>query len=215
MYNYTKKKDKDLTKTEFRQKCKKVLSRKNSYFFSKKTQKQLIKKLNNKKYKNILLYVSMPHEVQTKQLIFELKKRNKKIFVPFMEGLSFKMVKYSMPLKKKKFNIYEPKNKNKAYEKIDVAVVPVLGVDAEFKRVGFGKGMYDRFFDNLKYETEIVFTQIYPCITNQKVTDRFDIQGDSFIAYNLVCDRRKNDSRSVGKFRDFGCSRFFCSKKNR
>ena len=52
-----------------------------------------------------------------------------------MQELSFKMVKYSLPLIKKKFNIYEPKNKNKTKVKIDVAVVPIIGMDINFKRV--------------------------------------------------------------------------------
>jgi 5-formyltetrahydrofolate cyclo-ligase len=202
-----------MNKVEFRKECIKILNRKNRYLLDKKIQKELLKKLSNKKYKKILLYLSMGNEVVTKDLIRKLKRKNKQIFVPFMEDVSFKMVKYSLPLKKKKFNIYEPKNKNKTKEKIDVAVVPVIGMDNNFKRVGFGKGMYDRFFDKLKYKPEIIFVQIYPCITKEKVTDIYDIKADSYITYNLVCDRRKNDNRSLDKFGCIPNSRFFNRKK--
>jgi 5-formyltetrahydrofolate cyclo-ligase len=157
----------------------------------------------------------MGNEVNTKQLINKLKQKNKQIFVPFMEYLSFKMVKFSLPLKKKKFNIYEPKNKNKTKQKIDVAVVPIIGIDKNYKRVGFGKGMYDRFFDNLNYNPTIIFTQIYPCITLESVTDKYDIVADFLITYNLVCkNRRKNVDRSVGRFKFICNRRFFDSKKN-
>ena len=202
-----------MTKVEFRKKCRKSLKNKNSYLLSKKIEKDLLKKLSNKKYKNILLYISMDNEVDTKQLIKKLKMKNKNIFVPFMEELSFKMVKYSLPLIKKQFNIYEPKNKNKTKQKIDIAVVPIIGIDKKFKRVGFGKGMYDRFFDKLKYKPEIIFTQIYPCIINKDITDKYDIKANSYITYNLVCERRNNDNRDISRLKCISHRRFFSRKK--
>jgi len=204
-----------MTKEKFRNRCKRLLHSKNSYLFSKKVSKNLLNLLSNKKYKNILLYISMDAEVDTKWLIKELRKKNKNIFVPFMEELSFKMVKYSLPLKKKKFNIYEPKNKNKTKQKIDIAVVPVIGVDKKFKRVGFGKGMYDRFFDKLTYKPEIIFTQLYPCITKYNVTDKYDIKANFYITYGLFCKRRQNDNRDISRLGNFSRSRIFSSKKNR
>jgi len=202
-----------LNKIIFRKECIKTLNKKNRYVFDKKIQKELFKKLSNKKYKNILLYLSMGNEVSTKNLINKLKRKNKEIFVPFMQDISFKMVKYSLPLKKKKFNIYEPKNKNKTKKRIDIAVVPIIGMDNNFKRVGFGKGMYDRFFDKLKYKSEIIFVQIYPCITKNSVTDKYDIKANSYITYNLVCNRRKNDNRSLDRVGCIPNSRVFCRKK--
>ena len=204
-----------MDKTMFRKVCTKRLNKYNRYLFSKQIEKGLLKKLLNKKYKNILLYLSMGNEVNTKFLIRKLKQKNKRIFVPFMQDISFKMVKFSLPLKKKKFNIYEPKNKNKTKYKIDVAVVPIIGMDNNFKRVGFGKGMYDRFFDNLKYKPDIIFVQIYPCITKKVITDKYDIKANSYITYNLVYDRRKNDNRSVDRVGYFSNSRIRYSKKVR
>lgn len=70
-----------------------------------------------------------------------------------MQGESFKMVPFRLPLKKKKFGIYEAGNSLRDIKNIDVAIVPVVGVDGNLQRVGFGKGMYDRFFEKLKKET--------------------------------------------------------------
>ena len=204
-----------MTKKEFRFECRKILNKKNRYLFHKKISQELFKKLKNKKYKNILLYISLDDEVNTKQLIKKLRRLNKNIFVPFMQELSFKMVKYSLPLVQKKFKIYEPKNKNKTKQKIDIAVVPIIGVDKKFKRIGFGKGMYDRFFDKLNYKPEIIFTQIYPCISKEILTDKYDIKANSYITYNLVCERRKNDSRDFNRLEYFSNSRVFSCKKNR
>ncbi|MCD8477422.1 MAG: hypothetical protein LRY68_05525 [Sulfurospirillum sp.] len=45
-----------------------------------------------------------------------------------------------MPLERKIFNIKEPKNSFAVKPKIDLAIVPVIGVDGALKRIGFGKG---------------------------------------------------------------------------
>ena len=204
-----------MDKKEFRNRCKKLLKRKDRYLFSKVVEKALLKELSSSRYKNILLYVSMNGEVNTRGLINKLRAKKKHIFVPFMQDISFKMVKYSLPLKKKKFNIYEPKNKNRTKYKVDVAVVPIIGIDSKFKRVGFGKGMYDRFFAKLRYKPKIIFTQIYPCIIYESITDRYDIKADSLITYNLVCKRRKNGNRIVSRLGCVGSSRIFSCKKVR
>ncbi len=174
-------------KNEFRKLC--LENKKfNRYLFSKKIEKELLK--ISKDHKNILLFIPLKNEVDIRGVINTLRRQKKNIFVPFMQDLSFKMVKYSLPLKKKKFSILEPLNKNKALEKIDLAIVPIIGMDSEFKRIGFGKGMYDRFFGTLKYKPKVVFLQLRPCISKHKLTNDFDIKADEFISFNV---RRKNE----------------------
>jgi 5-formyltetrahydrofolate cyclo-ligase len=100
-----------------------------------------------------------------------------------MEGKSFRLVKYRYPLRVKRFGIKEP-NDSKQYRKkqIDIAVVPIVGMDASYRRVGFGKGMYDRFFEK---ETEnikkVVFVARELCFSKEIVTDRYDIKADIVI----------------------------------
>jgi 5-formyltetrahydrofolate cyclo-ligase len=48
-------------------------------------------------YKNILLYVPLASEVDSMQLIRRIRAKVN-IYVPFMEGVSFKMVKFRLPL---------------------------------------------------------------------------------------------------------------------
>ena len=98
-----------------------------------------------------------------------------------MEGVSFKMVKFRLPLLKKKFGIKEPNNSLFKLAKIDIAIVPILGVDKNFQRVGFGKGMYDRFFNKLKYKPLIIFVQLDKCFINQNICDVYDIKCDYLI----------------------------------
>ena len=109
------------------------------------------------------------------------KKRNMNVYVPYMQGDSFKIVKYRLPLQKKKFGIKEPNNSFVRPNKIDLAIVPVVGIDGLGKRVGYGKGMYDRFFDRLTYRPTILFTQLTLCRTEQILSDNYDIQADYII----------------------------------
>ena len=167
----------------------------NRYLFSKKIGREIYNLAKN--HKKILLFIPLENEPDIRWVINKLRKEKKTIFVPFMQDLSFKMVKYSLPLKKKKFSIFEPHNKQETKEKIDLAIVPVVGVDSEFKRIGFGKGMYDRFFSKLKYKPKIVFVQIRPCISHHSLSDEYDIKADEYISFNT---RRKNDNRNYSRF---------------
>jgi len=197
-------------KNEFRKIC---LNQKkfNRYFLSKKIGWELYRVAKN--YKNILFFLPLKNEPDIRWVINKLKREKKEIFVPFMEDLSFKMVKYTLPLKKKKFSILEPLNKNKTLAKIDLAIIPVVGMDISFKRVGFGKGMYDRFFANLKYKPKIVFVQLKPCISKEKLTDSFDVEADEYISYKI---RSRNGNNGISSsYYYLASGGIFYSKKDR
>ena len=184
------------SKNEFRKYCKNRLEKvknknKRNYIISKKIM-DYIDEINAK---NILLYISLSQEVSTSKLIKKLRIDNRyNIFVPFMEGVSFKMVKFRLPLNIKKFNIKEPKNSFAKGKKIDLAIVPVLGVDGAFRRIGFGKGMYDRFFESLPYKPKIAFVELSDCITTSFVGESHDIQADIYITPYFIKQRGKDDN---------------------
>jgi len=178
-------------KKEFRKICL-SLSKFNRYYYSKLIGWQLYNIA--KDYKRILFFIPLKNEVDIHWVLKRLRREKKEIFVPFIEENSFKMVKYALPLRKKKFSILEPLNKNQTLKKIDLAIVPVVGIDKSFKRVGFGKGMYDRFFAKLKYRPKIVFIQLRPCVSKIKLTDFYDIRGDEFISFKV---RSKYDDNSI------------------
>jgi 5-formyltetrahydrofolate cyclo-ligase len=208
-------------KSDFRKYCLKKL---NSVCASqkrksdKKVNEIIVRLIEFLKSNSILFYMPMGHEADIRPLLDRFRKK-KKIYLPFMEGKSFKMVKYRLPLKLKKFGIKEPANSFYKLSKIDLAIVPVIGVDRNFRRVGFGKGMYDRFFDSLSYRPIVIFVQIKKCLTNSKITDNYDVLGDILVTPDEILIRGDLD---VG--RDFGrkfCRhykwrcRIFDSKKNR
>lgn len=171
-------------KGDFRKSCIKKLefiSLFSKYYKNKIIVKKLEKFIKVSESKNILLYIPLGIEVDIKPLILNLRKTKKNVYVPFMQGDSFKIVKYRLPLYKKRFGIKEPNNSSFKPRKLDLAIVPVVGVDAVYKRIGYGKGMYDRFFDRLSYKPTIIFTQLVLCKSEKVLSDNYDIQADYII----------------------------------
>ncbi|MCK5855539.1 MAG: 5-formyltetrahydrofolate cyclo-ligase, partial [Sulfurovaceae bacterium] len=141
-------------------------------------------------------------EINISDLIKWLRKENVTLLVPFMVGKSFRLVKYRLPLKIKKFSVKEPNNSIKIYKKIDLAIVPVIGIDKTFRRIGFGKGFYDRFFGEKSIEIkEIVFIGREICISDKNITDDYDVEGDIYLASDKVFikDSSKNSVRKKSR----------------
>ncbi len=136
--------------------------------------------------RSVLLYIPLPIEVDVRPLIAWLRRRGVAVYVPFMEGESFRLVKYRLPLRRRRFGIYEPKHsKQHRKKKIDIAIVPVVGIDSTGRRIGFGKGMYDRFFGRERHNIQqTIFVQKELCRSPVPVTDDYDVKGDFLITGN-------------------------------
>ena len=154
-----------------------------SYQKDKKILHVLYKYIEESNAKNVMLYIPLKQEVNLYPLIKRLRKEKKVLYVPFMEGTSFRLVKYRLPLKKKQFGIKEP-NDSKQYriKNIDIAIVPIVGVDVTRRRVGFGKGMYDRFYEKQnKNIKKTVFVARELCYSKEIITDEYDVKADMII----------------------------------
>ncbi|HIP20014.1 MAG TPA: 5-formyltetrahydrofolate cyclo-ligase [Sulfurimonas sp.] len=172
-----------LNKTSFRKNSLKTLKNSsvhNRLYKTSLVNKKLLMLLKSKKRQKILFYYPLAMEVNILKTLAKLRKNND-IYIPFMVEQSFKMVPFRLPLRRKKFNIYEAGNTNRKINKIDIAIVPVVGVDGNLQRVGFGKGMYDRFFEKLQKKPYIIFTQIELCYTKELLCDDYDIACDILI----------------------------------
>ena len=167
----------------------------NSYKKDKIIINRLLKLIKKNGYHNIMLYIPLKTEVDISGLIKLLRENRYNLFVPFMdskeEGKSFKLVKYRLPLYVKKFGIKEPKKSKLRIKNIDLAIVPILGIDKNYKRVGFGKGMYDRFYEkfgkNIK-DTLFISRELF--YTKEIITDSYDIEAD-YILYNSKIEIKK------------------------
>ena len=173
-----------MDKKSFRKICIDRLKKRqvNSYKLDKLVVKKLLFHIKKSNSKVIMLYLPLNIEVNISSLIISLRKENKIVLVPFMEGESFSLVKYRLPLKIKKFGVKEPSKSNKYNNKIDLAIVPVIGVDSTFRRIGFGRGFYDRFFEkNRKNISRVLFVGRKRCISSEIITDDYDVKGEFYI----------------------------------
>ncbi|CAA6819848.1 MAG: 5-formyltetrahydrofolate cyclo-ligase (EC [uncultured Sulfurovum sp.] len=154
----------------------------NTYKVDKLLNIELYKYIKKEKSKTVMLYVPLKNEVNISNLIIKLRREKRTLLVPFMEGESFSLVEYRLPLSKKQFGVKEPKNTNKYKHRIDLAIVPIIGTDSTLRRVGFGKGFYDRFFEkNHKRINKILFVGRTYCVSSEIISDDYDVKGDFYL----------------------------------
>jgi len=186
-----------LTKATFRKKCLKKIknnTKHNKFYKDSLLNLKLFKELSDCRGKKVLFYYPLHFEADITKTMNKLRKRCD-VFVPFMQGESFKMVPFRLPLKQNKFGIFEAGNSLKKINNIDIAIVPAVGVDMNLQRVGFGKGMYDRFFAKLKKKPYTIFIQSEFCYTNKSVCDSYDVS----------CDLLLTSKVRLVKKRKYGC----------
>ncbi len=181
-----------ISKEQFRKQCLKKLQKDipNRYYLNKKVQQNLLKLLKKRQFKTVLFYIPLKFEANVIPVLQHFRKKSQ-ILTPFMEDKSFKMVSYRLPLKRKKFGIYEAGNSYKKFKNIDIAIVPIVGYDKNFKRIGFGKGMYDRFFEKLNKKPWTVFVQLKKCYIDKPICDDYDVYGDIVVTSEGWLEKRR------------------------
>lgn len=184
-----------LSKSTFRKKCLSKLKngqQHNKFYKNSLINKKLLELITSKKKLNILFYYPLGLEADIRKSLQYLRKKHN-IYTPFMVDESFKMVPFRLPLRKKKFDILEAGDTNLIIKKIDIAVVPTVGVDGNLQRVGFGKGMYDRFFEKLQKRPYTIFTQLELCYTEKFICDAYDISCDTLLTPKKTLVKRKKN----------------------
>jgi 5-formyltetrahydrofolate cyclo-ligase len=182
--------DNEIKKTFRKQSLRKLrsLAKRSTYHIDKVVVAALYREIKMQKVKQCLLYVPLELEVNIRPLIQQLRGEGIKVYVPYVDGVSFHVVPFRLPLRKNGFGIWEPRDSRQyRVKKIDVAVVPIVGVDSTLRRVGFGKGMYDRFYE--KYGENIgktLFTARHLHYATQCVTNHYDISASHIVTFNTL-----------------------------
>jgi len=174
-----------------------ILKRKNLTWSEVIEKSSIIKnklfKLNDfKQASTILFYVSYNNEVYTHEMIKELLTSKKIVVVPIADkknrSLILSKIKNWNNLSVGSYNILEPKKeiiKEVNIESIDLMIVPGVGFDENGRRIGHGKGYYDKLLKNSKHATSIGIS--FECqIVKRIPTQNHDIPVDKIVTEKRV-----------------------------
>ena len=109
----------------------------------------------------ILMYYSLPDEVDTHHYIDQLVSRGKRVILPVvLDDTNMELREYTgvQDLKEGAYHILEPKGRiypEEKYPEIELAVIPGMSFDMKGNRLGRGKGYYDRFLVQIPHAYKI------------------------------------------------------------
>jgi 5-formyltetrahydrofolate cyclo-ligase len=121
----------------------------------------------------VMVYLALPQEVQTMQIITQARQSQKRVAVPVIRGqdlVAVALSEASTQLRRGRFGILEPCGPQHVIhpQEIGCITVPGIAFDARGGRLGFGKGYYDRFLRQLPvttYRCGLAFgIQVVPCV---------------------------------------------------
>ena len=122
---------------------------------SKRIREKLFSLPEFKTAKFVMLYASRDEEVSTDAMIDGALKMGKRMALPRCTSLGTLVPKEitdrKSDLEKGTYQIYEPRKhlRDTQLEDIDLVIVPGVAFDKENRRLGRGKGYYDRFLKKL------------------------------------------------------------------
>lgn len=140
--------DKNILRKEIRQR-KRRLSRQQLEEMSLPVIQRLLSHPRVRAARTLLLYCSLPDEVDTRQALRVLAGEGKRVLLPVVVAdgcMVLRQYASDADLREGAFHIMEPVGPVfQRLDEIDVAVVPGMAFDAAGHRLGRGKGFYDRF----------------------------------------------------------------------
>lgn len=146
----------------------------------------------------IFCYLSIDTEPNTRNIISEAIKSGKRICVPMCtENYGMKAVRiFDMNnLRQNSYGIYEPVSDEEALEpeEIELVIAPCLSASKDGKRIGKGKGYYDRFL--AKTETTPIIVLCFESLISEEIPiEKNDILADAVVT-ELGIERRTENGR--------------------
>jgi 5-formyltetrahydrofolate cyclo-ligase len=150
-----------------------------------------------RKYQNadtVHCYVSMNkrREVATHELIQEMIFKGRRVIVPvtnFESGtLTHIQLTSFSDLEENEWGVLEPgRGSEVSPEVLELVIVPMVGGDEHCNRIGYGKGFYDRFLQNVDCPT--IGLAFENTIIDQVPTEKFDIPLDKIITEKRILER--------------------------
>jgi 5-formyltetrahydrofolate cyclo-ligase len=121
---------------------------------SRKACKNLVSTPEFQKASTVMMYLSLPHEVDTSEAILQAWQLGKTVAVPKISWQQRHMIPVQINSLETGFSTEVSGLRNPvtglpmSFEEIDLVVAPALGFDRKGHRLGRGGSYYDRFFNN-------------------------------------------------------------------
>jgi 5-formyltetrahydrofolate cyclo-ligase len=103
--------------------------------------------------RTVVLFYSFGSEVATRRMIDRIRSSGKRVLLPFLDGgmIEAAEVRAGDDLVPTSYGPSEPARRVPVDpEEVDLVVTPGLAFDRAGRRLGYGGGYYDRFFDRLR-----------------------------------------------------------------
>ncbi len=143
----------------------------------------------------VLVYVSTPIEVDTKQIIQRALEDGKRVAVPRCvpdtREMEFYYVESLDELKPGSFGVYEPEpHADRLVEDLShgLCIIPAFCYDFAGYRLGYGKGYYDRFLP--RFGGNLIGICYSACVRRTLPHGRFDRPAELLVTENYI--RRTN-----------------------
>ena len=106
---------------------------------------------------DVCIYMSLPEEPPTKDLINEVRKLGRNVWLPRISGDNLLWIKNPENFAKGPFGIDEPVGDGvlaKEIKDLGAVILPGLAVDVNGTRLGKGKGFYDRVLSQISEDVK-------------------------------------------------------------
>jgi len=147
----------------------------------------------------IMFYLSFSSEVRTFDMIKRAIEGGKRVFVPYVvdDGMDFAEIKkLDDDLRSNRWGILEPRDELRiglSGEILEVIIVPGVAFDRGFRRLGYGRGYYDRFlglFLKMRKERPVFIGLCYELqIVNYLPGNSQDVKMDKVVTESQVLER--------------------------
>lgn len=126
---------------------------------------------------SVFIYLSFSSEAPTDGLIERLRSDGHIVYCPRIENGEMQAVAYGEDFSLSEYGIREPIGASFA-EDSDVVVLPLLAVDKQGNRLGYGKGYYDRYLQSHKKAKRIAYAfdfQVVDSVPHTELDELVDV----------------------------------------
>jgi 5-formyltetrahydrofolate cyclo-ligase len=190
-------------KNEFRTRFRAMLAAMSDEEITAKSAEATRRLVATKEYRKaqvVMVFLSLPREVDTTQLVLHAWQQRKRVAAPRVSWEQRRMLpieinSLSDDIAETRFGLHEPvRGLPIPISEIDLVIVPGLAFDELGNRLGRGRGFYDRFLSNPDFRGSACAFAFDKQLTGAVPAGPLDRQVDMLVTDLRVLRFRRNDS---------------------